>query len=68
MTREVLTETELRNQYDEMLDECYPIVKIGYLEFYPSNILWKMDNIAYECGLSEYYDSICDEYYCKDME
>ena len=68
MKRIELTETELRSQYDEMLDDCYPIFKMGCLEFYPSDILKKMDNIAYECDLNDYYSNICNEYYCKDME
>ena len=33
--------------FDEMLDECYPVVKIGELTFYPSQILKECDPIAY---------------------
>jgi hypothetical protein len=54
--------------YDEMLNECNNTIRIGYIEFEPSRVLEELDPIAYNCGLSEYYDSIYDEYYCKDME
>jgi hypothetical protein len=52
------TETEIEEQYNEMLDECYPVVKIGYMEFYPSQILKNCDPIAYQIGLSEYEDTL----------
>jgi hypothetical protein len=52
------TETKEEEMFDEMLDECYPVVKIGYMEFYPSQILKNCDPIAYQIGLSEYMDSL----------
>jgi hypothetical protein len=55
------TETELEEQFNEMLDECYPVVKIGYMTFYPSQILKNCDPIAYQIGLSEYEDSLEEE-------
>jgi hypothetical protein len=55
------TETEIEEQYNEMLDECYPVVKIGYMEFYPSQILKNCDPIAYQIGLSEYMDALEEE-------
>jgi hypothetical protein len=55
------TETELEEQFNEMLDECYPVVKIGYGTFYPSQILKNCDPIAYQIGLSEYEDSLEEE-------
>jgi hypothetical protein len=54
----LLEEIEGETQFDEMLDECYPVVKIGYMEFYPSQILKNCDPIAYQIGLSEYMDSL----------
>ena len=44
--------------YIEMLNECYPVVKIGYAEFYASDILRECDPIAYRIGLSDYVDSL----------
>ena len=42
--------------FDEMLDEVYPVVKMGELKFYPSQILKECDPIAYRIGVSEYED------------
>jgi len=46
------------DKYREMLDECYPVVKIGCLEFSPSRIVEEIDPIAFRCGVadSEYED------------
>lgn len=51
----------LEERYDEMLDECHPITKIGYLEFYASDILKSCDPIAYRVGLSDFEDSLEEE-------
>lgn len=67
MKREPITMSDLVDQYNDMLDND-TIFKIGYIEFEPSRVLEEMDPIAYNCGLNDYYDSICDEYYCEDME
>lgn len=68
MKREPITMSDLVDQYDDMINETTDTIKIGYIEFEPSRALEEMDPIAYNCGLNDYYDSICDEYYCEDME
>ena len=46
-----------RNQeFDEMLDDCYEPVKIGFGTFYASDILYNLDPIAYQIGVSEFED------------
>jgi hypothetical protein len=55
------TETKEDEMFDEMLDECYPVVKIGYMTFYPSQILKNCDPIAYQISVSEYMDSLEEE-------
>ncbi len=47
----------IEDMFDEMLDETYPVVKIGELTFYPSQILKECDPIAYRIGVSEYEDA-----------
>ena len=42
--------------FDEFLDEAYPVFRIGELTFYPSQILKNCDPIAYRIGLSEWED------------
>ena len=41
------------NNYDDILDECYPTYKMGCCEFYPSQIMKECDPIAYRCGISD---------------
>jgi hypothetical protein len=62
--REKIDDGQLTEMYDDMLDDCYPEM----FNMSPSQILYKADNIAYMCGLNDYYDSICDSYYCEEME
>jgi hypothetical protein len=50
------SEMTIEDRFDEMLDECYPVFKIGEMTFYPSQILKNCDPIAYRIGVSEYED------------
>ena len=43
--------------YNDMLDECYEKV----FDLYPSTILEKCDPIQYQCGLTDFIDSLEDE-------
>lgn len=49
---------QLETIYDELLDDCYPVYKIGDLTFYPSQILKECDPIAYRCGLSDFESTL----------
>ena len=53
--------TQRNEDFDEMLDECYPTYSIGSMTFYPSQILFDCDPIAYRIAVSEYEDSIEEE-------
>jgi hypothetical protein len=59
--REQNTQEELETMHDEMLDEIYPIIKIGNLTFYPSNVLATCDPIAYELSVDEYIDFLQEQ-------
>lgn len=50
------------NNYDDWIDECFDEVKIGCSYFLASDILKKLDPIAYRCGLSDYENSIYEDY------
>jgi len=52
---------EIEEQYKEMLDDAYGIIKIGYGEYWASTVLKECDPIAYRIGLSEYEDEIREE-------
>ena len=41
-------------EYDEMLDECYGEVKIWGISYSSSLVLYKLDEVAYYCGLNDY--------------
>jgi hypothetical protein len=56
-----LTYEEFLVVYDEMLDECYPAVKIGDSEFYASTVLKECDPIAYRVGANDYADSLSQD-------
>ena len=68
---------EIYVAYDEMIDDCTPMVKVGSLEYLPSRVLKEVDPIAYRCGLNDYLDSLaqdglfcleCEEFECKCEE
>ncbi len=50
------------NSYDEMLDDCYDVIKIGDLTFTASQVLYNCDKTAYDIGYDEYIDSIVEDY------
>jgi hypothetical protein len=60
-TLQMLTESEARESYNEMLDECYPEVVLGYSTFSPSDVLRTMDPTCYEMGFTEYCDNMADD-------
>lgn len=43
--------------FDEMLDDCYPVIRLGYLVFSPSKVLFKCDPIAYRTELLDWLDA-----------
>lgn len=55
---EVYDETALREAYEEMLNEGYGTVTIGYSEFYPADILRELEPVTYRVGLSEHVESL----------
>lgn len=59
--KEKLSDDDLREQYDDMLDEVYGEVKLGNLTFSPSRIIRELDETAYRIGLYEYEDSLLED-------
>jgi hypothetical protein len=55
-----LTQEQLEQSFDELMDEIYPVVKFGELTFYPSNILKTCDPIAYQISVSEHEDYLAE--------
>lgn len=48
--------SEAIEAYDEMLNEATEPTKIGYLEFYASDIVRQLDPIAYRVGFFDWLD------------
>ena len=56
-----ITENMDETAYDEMLDECYEEIDICGLKYAPSIALYRTDEIAYRCGMNDYYDSLAQD-------
>lgn len=60
-TLEIMTEAEAYANYDQFLDECYPVATFGYSKFYASTVIKECDPIAYRIGFADYIDMLADE-------
>ena len=49
---------EIKSWFDDMLDESYPVLEMGHLKFYPSQILRECDPVAYHQSLLDFEDAI----------
>jgi len=68
MTYTYIEESEAYQQYDDMLDECYPD-QVGNI--LASRILKELDPIAYSCGFDDWLDGMeltIDESEAEDEE
>ena len=50
-------EHEAEAHYNELIDECNPIIKIFDMEYLPSHALKELDPIAYNCGFTDWLDA-----------
>jgi len=53
-----MTEYELVQQYDDMLNDVYGLSKIGDCEYDTAQALRQVDPIAYRVGLADYADHL----------
>ena len=53
----IIDNVDMSDAYDEYLD-CDGAVDVAGLSFYPSTILKECDHIAYNCGYSDFQDSV----------
>ena len=54
--------TLLKEWYDEMLDDCFPEIKVGGLMYAQSVALYRIDPIAYQTGMNDYESSLRNDY------
>jgi hypothetical protein len=52
---------EYVEMWNNCLDECNPVVKIGTLEYNPSWVLEQVDPTAYRIGLDEFIQGFIDD-------
>jgi hypothetical protein len=61
-----LTPVDLEQRYREMLDDCYPEVKIGYGRYLPSKIIEELSPTDFRCGVVDYTDSLVSDFSISD--
>ena len=47
--------------FEELLDDCYPMVEIGSCTFYPSDIMKELDPTCFRIGAQENIDSLVED-------
>lgn len=62
---ELISESIYEEEYDDMLDECYPEVEITGFSYSPSVALYRVDRIAYDCGFNDYKDIAYNDVLCE---
>ena len=58
---ETISEYEATERYNDMLDDCNPIVEVCGMKYNPSTVLKEVDPIAYNCGFSDYVSSLYED-------
>ena len=56
-----LTDNDLQEMHDDLIDEIYPPVTIGIYEWAPSRVLKVMDPVAYRISVVEYVDQLIED-------
>ena len=69
----IISEYDALQSYDQMLDEVYPEVTLGFCSFLPSRVLKEMDRTAYNEGFQAFVESLYTdgtyvEGYTDDLE
>ena len=52
-----ITDHDAHERFDEMLNECYDVIKFGEMTYMPADVLKECDPIAYRCMFNDYADS-----------
>ena len=51
----IVAEHETHDLYNEMLNECYPMIDVCGYQYEPAYALSELDPIAYRCGKNDYF-------------
>lgn len=60
-----VSEEQLYELYDDMINQAYPEIKIGYITLDPARVLKECDPIAYRVGFNDWLDG---EDNCEDCD
>jgi hypothetical protein len=60
MKSQLEKDLDIKDSFDQALNDMYPDVKIGYSTFTASEILFNCDPIAYQIGLVEHEDYLAE--------
>lgn len=63
-----LSTLELKERFDEFLDDVYGTVEVAGLSYCTSNLLKSTDPIAYRCGFNDWLDVEISEGNIKEVE
>lgn len=58
---EIISESDAEELYDDMLNEM-DWCCVGTMEFAPSRVLQALDPVAYNCGFSDFCDSLAENH------
>tara|TARA_R110002110_G_scaffold309603_1_gene523043 strand:+ start:27 stop:359 length:333 start_codon:yes stop_codon:yes gene_type:complete len=56
-----ISDFHLWEEFEEMLNECYPEIEIGYNVFYAGETLKAIDPLQFRMGAEEYNDSMAED-------
>lgn len=56
-----ISDWDIEQRHDDLLDEIYPPVTIGIYVWAPSRVLKAMDPVAYRVSVIEYVDELIED-------
>lgn len=57
-TREAIYENEFADRYEDLLNEIYPELVIGYSTFEPGEVMREMSPLDFRMGMLDYWDDL----------
>lgn len=61
MAKQIIELGQAEDQYRDLLDETYPMIQFGQLSYTPSQVLYALDEVAYDLGFDDYVDSLAND-------
>ena len=61
----VIDNADLVREYNDMLDECYGDICICGFKYAPSEALYRVDKVAYDCGYNDLLGSLYVDVLCE---